>query len=289
MDWTRSDTYINVYLPREDGGDPRRYAQSNSPLFDAECVYKFSDEIVKDRKLFLGKKHMSLYEIYYKDGRDVNGKPGTPEMPGDGDTNDEKQEPEGQFVRRVQEKSARHSERTIQLPRVNKISISLEKKLRRLQNNHASRFNEPVSPWTSTGRVRGSNEGTLDRQLTQTEVARVKTNKQLARGLTHTQNISRLFKSAPASETRQVRILGLPPINRASAGGHGSPDMITARLSLAATGPIRPSSKPNKIWRQSTDLMSAGYSMERLVAPSARHLSTRGSSRLRSGYIHSNV
>ena len=250
-------------------------------------MYKFSDEIVKDRKLFLGKKQMSLYEIYYKDGREHGGKRVTIlDGRDDSDKDDDErrspneEEQEGMFGHRQQV----HNER-VQLPRVNKISLSLDRKLRRAQRTQLSRFNEPSTSW-SQHRQRTA-ENTSSSGSTGNHV---KANRQHTQGAARTQNMYRLFKkaqSAPLSETRHVRVLGLPPISRQQTGVQDSSDSaeaLRAKLGIGVTLPLRPSSKPNKIWRQTSNAFHSGYGYDSdahsVSMTSVGRLSTRGSSRL---------
>lgn len=58
-------SYINVYLPREEDSNlPDRNVPPPSPVFSVSSIYKFSDDVIKDRHLFLGRK--AFYHRYVK-------------------------------------------------------------------------------------------------------------------------------------------------------------------------------------------------------------------------------
>lgn len=278
MSFGRSDTYINVYLPREDGVDPRKYAQPSSPVFNSEEVYKFSDEIVKDRKLFLGKKQMSLYEIYYKDGKES----------GDNSIeNDENSENIDETDDHDTVHEHRYRKSKIELPRVSKLSISLDNRIRRPKQTSLTRFNEPVYSYGTHkgyGNAKYNPNQSLERQVTsynymQLANRRRVTNDTIRNSRDKMQNISRLFKKAQSapSEVRQVRSLGLPPVSRSNTSLTTLFPEITPNPSRAPTTaskirPIRPSSKPHRVWQQTTNVFLSGYEPSTSMEPGIKQM-----------------
>lgn len=282
MNYARSDTYINVYLPREDGDDPRTFIQENSPVFSSEEIYKFSDEIVKDRKLFLGKKQTSLYEIYYKDSRDCF------DSVENADIAPYKKETK---VNRNHEHENKHKHRKnrgpdpFKFPRVSKLSISLDNKLRRAEGTQVTRFNEPASMY---GTHRGINKydpnQSIDRQVTAHAYMHMTNRRRItsdsiktARVKTHT--VSRLFNNAQSapSEFRQVRSLGLPPISRSNTT---MTDFVPGFTTDASRAPsagkkvrlLRPTSKPHTIWQQTTNVYMQRYEPSTTITPRIKQM-----------------
>lgn len=65
--------FINVYLPREDGFDQTDLV-APSPIFTVDSIYKFSDQVLNDRHLFLGKKtlHHTQFDADDADSTGMN-------------------------------------------------------------------------------------------------------------------------------------------------------------------------------------------------------------------------
>lgn len=284
MNYARSDTYINVYLPREDGDDPRTFVEESSPVFSTEEIYKFSDEIVKDRKLFLGKKQTSLYEIYYKDSRDSDDFVGNAEIA---------QYNEEVNVNRDHEHENKHKHGRnrvpdpFKFPRVSKLSISLDNKLRHAQGSDIARFNEPAS---MHGRNRGYGthkydpNQSIDRQVTahaymhMTNRRRI-TSDSIKTARVKTQNVSGLFKKAQSapSEFRQVRSLGLPPISRSNTTMTAlipgfTRDAACVPCAAKRVPLMRPASKPHKIWQQTTNVYMQRYEPSTTITPRIKQI-----------------
>lgn len=274
MDLARTDTYINVYLPRVDCTDPRRYTQPSSPVFNGAGIYKFSDQIVKDRKLFIDKKHTSLYDIYYKDskenGRQIQRQDYFQTEETDNDTECDQ---DGNIPRR-QESHAND----VVLPRVNNVRLSLDRQLRRAKRTSKTRFNESVATQGSNRYVHTSHNADAD--TTSFEINTRRSGRLVTKGAARTRAISKLFKkaqSAPTSDLRQVRILGLPPVSRSNTSVHMSSENSAESKTQTPLGrslPLRPSSKPNKIWRQSTNVFMSGFSAISDLTPSVKKLHT---------------
>lgn len=299
MNFSRSDTYINVYLPREDGGDPRKLVPLNSPMFDKEKIYKFSEQVVKDRKLFLGKKQVSLYELYYKDKK----VPSTDEVKASASE-------EEKIVTSEDEEEIDHGDNsenkeiTDTKAPVKRVSLSLDSKVRKLRQ--LKRFNEPLNPYvtnkkkamlikkldseesettdvTRLDRFKGEPQpifhdsrerqrtfyfNSRERQRTFLDNQERQQTIHYYRGREETfyntrqkpfldntfklQAFPKPKKSMSAIETRTFRSLGLPPINRTQSAAFNSNKQLTA---VSKPMPLRPSSKPQKIWRQSTEAL----------------------------------
>jgi hypothetical protein len=281
MHFGRSDTYINVYLPREDGDDPRRYARPSSPVHCSGEIYKFSDEIVKDRKLFLGKKQMSLYEIYYKDNKECDDN--SIDL---SDTSDYEEENDGFDIRKrnvnySKDKNTDHFE----FPRVSKLSISLDNRLRRAQRSNMSRFNEPMQSYGK--QKQSANNGydpnqSLERQVTSYDYMRIANRRNVTsesiRNRQKTQTISKIFKKAHSatSDYRHVRSLGLPPISRSNTALTSLLPEINPGRSRAPTAsrvrPLRPSSKPHRIWQQTNNVLMNGFESSTAMEPGIKQL-----------------
>lgn len=280
MNFGRSDTYINVYLPREDGDDPRRYARPSSPVFCSDEIYKFSDEIVKDRKLFLGKKQMSLYEIYYKD----SGKEGEDNSMEISSDNEEESEPFETGKRNMQfykEKNTDHFE----FPRVSKLSISLDNRLRQAQRTNMSRFNEPVQSFGKqklTGNLGYDPNQSLERQVTSYDYMRIANRRNVTsesiKNKQKAETISKIFKKAHSAtgDYRHVRSLGLPPISRSNTALTSLFPEINTGYSRAPTASrvraLRPSSKPHKIWQQTNNVLMKGVEPSTAMEPGVKQL-----------------
>lgn len=289
MNLARADTYINVYLPREDGSDPRRYAQSNSPVFSGSGVYKFSDQIVKDRKLFIDKKNMSLYDAYYKDCKENRNRACADGNHGNDEDrtlaeNDDEVIDERDYNRRLDSyHGTQRSNEILHFPSVNNVRLSPDRLLRRARCTPISRFNEPpTAPGSSKYHRTHTNE---DNQVTSFEISR-KGGRLVTKGAARTRALAKLFKkaqSAPTTDLRQVRILGLPPITRTNTSVSSDiSETINAQLAQGRTLPLRPSSKPNKIWRQTSNVYMSEFSSTSDLTPTVKRLHT-GSSRLTVG------
>ena len=295
MDLARTDTYINVYLPRMDGVDPRRYTTTSSPLFNSDSIYKFSDQIVKDRKLFIDKKQMSLYEIYYKDSKGNGQRVFREGSKGEfepRDSKDSENDGEGLMLHRRNELQTYQNNA---LPRVNNVRLALDRQLRRAKRTPITRFNESAS---SDGPIRYQHVETsrdVDSQMTSFEITTRKSGRLVTKGAARTRAISKLFKkaqSAPSTCTdlRQIRVLGLPPVNRSSNSANVSGefnDVFKAQASQGRSLPLRPSSKPNQIWRQSTNVFLSEFSMLSDLVSTGKRLNT-GSSRRTANTIGDN-
>ena len=263
MHFARADTYINVYLPRPDGEEPRRYASPPSPVFNSQSTYKFSDQIVRDRPLFLGRKQMSLYEIYYKDNKD-----GAPEMVADAPDEKNQTENDTETDEKNKESETEKSTTFVGLPSVKKVSISLDYRVRKSARSiNARRFNEPLNAYiTNRKKVQTIHNfdpsETIERQLTTLEMLSKKREPIFSDSNTKIRTLHRIIKktqSAPADLIRTPRALGLPPIvigNGGLAAVNASPPTGKVTYKLAGKAmPVRPSSKPHSIWRQTTDLL----------------------------------
>ena len=306
MNLSRSDTYINVYIPREDGGDPRKLIPLTSPVFDMTKIYKFSEEVKKDRQLFLGKKQVSLYDLYYKVSKEhTENKTKKMEKEDVSSSEDEGEEEE--------EGEEHHHCDTIDTPNaVKKVSLSLESKVKK--SRKPRRFNEPLDSYVAKQKKimmnRTDSEQNLGRQISSYDLlkldrqqtvyenrARQQTfydNNERQRALFETRERQRTFydnrdrqqsfyssrqntfydssfrsqsfptpkKSLSAMETRIARNLGLPPINLGNQATqspvlYGNFRAIPSK-SMSKPIPIRPSSKPQKIWKRSTEVLLDG-------------------------------
>ncbi|KAL4239928.1 hypothetical protein ACF0H5_000725 [Mactra antiquata] len=270
MNLGRSDTYINVYLPREDGEDPRLYTKPMSPVYDSGEVYKFSDQIVKDRKLFIGRKQMSLYDIYYK-----NDKEGGENTPGSPANAEEPEEVDQEFDI---EPPPENKEIPIYRPtKISKVSISL----RRAEKIKAPRFNEPLTLYNSgKGHTPSIHDkaGNIDKQTfdivhNSSRRRRATTGNKGNSSTSRTYTISKLFKKIQSAPS-EFRSLGLPPISRSSTALTAiQPDYSydKQRAFVGTRGqPLRPSSKPNKIWNKSNSAYDRGYTSTSLIENATR-------------------
>lgn len=264
MNFARSDTYINVYLPRVDGEDPRDFARPNSPLFESDHVYKFSDEIVKDRKLFLGRKQLSLYEIYYKDNPN-----------GANDIKDKRHVNESVEIEEIEDENDsqqdgrdRCGDTHIELPSIKRVSLSLESQiLRAKRDSNLKRFNEPLNSYvTNRKRVQNINkfeptDGT-ERQTTAFEFLNAPRREgTYAEFLTRTKTMQRLLSKAVSAPTDTRSLRSLPPILL----GHTNRRPQTTLLHVTQASakepavprrlPVRPDSKHHKVWRQTNNLV----------------------------------
>lgn len=274
MNLARADTYINVYLPRVDGEDPRKWARPSSPVFHEEEVYKFSDEIVKDRKLFLDKKQMSLYEIYYKDDQD-------PENHSSGEVTSAEEAGQDATESDNATERAQRIQRFSKLPRVAKVSISLDQKLRRNHGGHLHRFNEHTFIKSHLTGNHYNPSQSLERQVTSynfKSANRRKFTPDIKSAKARTEHISRLFKkvqSAP-SDPSKFRTLGLPPIGRSNTAlttlvPDVTPDVNRLTSATSKTQPLRPSSKPHSIWRQTTNFLVPGTGSLTFLGSGTKH------------------
>ena len=322
MNLSRSDTYINVYIPRADGNDPRKLVPINSPMFGQDKIYKFSEQVKKDRKLFLGKKQLSLYEIYYRSKEGIVEKEGS-------EKDDEEQKVHSDQEEEIEvEKIPEHDNERVDdhicttdtyakesMPHVlgsavNKVSLSLDSKTRYEEDEarkvtKLKRFNEPLNSYVSnkkkaTMMKKLDAEDYLDRQETVYELlndpmqtvsdtikrpvtlnASPKRNQSIygsrerqysfynSRQKTfygtiyRSQPLTQPKKSLSAIETRTTHGLGLPPINLGSnktqSTSLGENVPLARGMSNLKALPVRPSSKPMKIYRQTSDVLLDGW------------------------------
>ena len=307
MKLSRSDTYINVYIPREDGGDPRRLLPLNYPVFDRAKIYKFSEEVKKDRKLFLGKKQLSLYEMYYKSNRGLRDDTQDNENKENETTKEETENSSSEEEDEV-EHHYHHGDNLNMSAPVKKVSLSLDSKLRKSKTPR--RFNETLNKYVTnktknmTSRLDAAQN--IERQVSSVDLLKLDRQSTVydnqSRQNTFYDNIERqrtlvdIRERQPTfhdsrdrqqlySETRQKtfydspyrlsafpasnksfssteasvgRSMGLPPIN---LGYHTTRSPVpysnfhaSASKSAPKRIPLRPSSRPQKIWRQTTDI-----------------------------------
>ena len=336
MDLYSSDTYINVYIPREDGNDPRKLVPLNSPMFGQEKIYKFSEQVKKDRKLFLGKKQLSLYELYYKSKEGL----------GENEASDNEEEETGNSDKGEEEETEarpgpenEHEDKHICTTdtyvkesishgmgsNVNKVSLSLDsqpkykesevKKLKKLK-----RFNEPLNSYVSnkkkaTMMKKLDAEDYVERQETIYNLLKVSTQtfsdsirrpgtfhvnpernqtiygsrerqysfynsrqKTFYGTIYRSQALPKPKKSLSAIETRTIQDQGLPPINLGSnntqsTGLGANVSLARSRSNLKAL-PMRPSPKPMKIYRQTSDVLLDGWT-PKLSDASRRYLAVQ--------------
>lgn len=322
MDLSRSDTYINVYIPRADGNDPRKLVPINSPMFGQDKIYKFSEQVKKDRKLFLGKKQLSLYEIYYRSKEGIVEKEAT-----DKDDEEHKVHSDKEEENETQERHERDNEHENDqicatdtyakesLPHVlgsivNKVSLSLDSQTRYKEDEvrkvtKLKRFNEPLNSYVSnkkkaTMMKRLDAEDYLDRQETvydlindpiqtvsETIKRPVTLNASSKRNQTiygsrerqysfynsrqktfygtiyRSQPLTKPKKSFSAIETRTIQGLGLPPIslgsNKTQSTSLGENVPLARSISNLKALPVRQSSKPMNIYRQTSDVLLDGW------------------------------
>ena len=328
MDLSRSDTYINVYIPRADGNDPRKLVPINSPMFGQEKIYKFSEQVKKDRKLFLGKKQLSLYEIYYRSKEGITDK----ELIGkDNKEHSVQSDEKGESEVETEEGNEHDKERADDhidhictadvyhkenMPHslsssVNKVSLSLDSQTSFMEDEvkkpmKLKRFNEPLNSYVSNKKKaimmkKLDAEDYMDRQETVYDLlnnpihtvsdtfkrpitlnaSKQKTNqtiygsrerqysfynsrqKTFYGSIYRSQPLAKPNKSFSAVETRTIQGQGLPPIDIGSNKLQSASTGVNVPFSRSVTNlkglPVRPSSKPMKIYRQTSDVLLDGW------------------------------
>ncbi|KAL3876468.1 hypothetical protein ACJMK2_034311 [Sinanodonta woodiana] len=220
MELARVDSYINVYLPRSDGlVNIKRNDPPSSPTFGQSGFYRFSEEIMKDRPLFLGSKTMSFYQMFSSQNSPT-----------------EMDSSEAYFSPPLDQES-------VILPAMKTINLSIhsgEKGTRR----PLKRFNEPLNTYI-TNIKRAQQMRTSDVNLSYPRLPREKTKIAYDGAFNH-QSIRkpiRSQKSQSAVETRQATSLGFPPLKPSGIG-------LTPRSQSAAVFPENTKTGQHQHWQQ---------------------------------------
>ncbi|KAK3612413.1 hypothetical protein CHS0354_032013 [Potamilus streckersoni] len=266
MELARADSYINVYLPRSDGlVNIKRNDPPSSPTFGPSGFYRFSEEIIKDRPLFLGSKTMSLYQMFPCHN-----------SPTEMDSSERHLSPSG-------------DQESVILPAMKTINLSInsgDKGARR----SLKRFNEPLNTYI-TNIKRTQQMRSSDVNLSYPRLSREKT-RIAYDGAFKLQSLRKPLKfpkSQSAVETRQTTSLGFPTLKPPRSE-------LTPRSQSAAVFPenkkltsqqqhrqqqqqksvrftngmhFRPLSKPQNIWQQSNEMLQ-----HREIPRLKRHRST---------------
>ena len=275
--------FINVYLPRMDGtlADMRNVSPP-SPVFTLENIYKFSDQVMHDRQLFLNRK---AYLTRYLPRRDNSS---------------------NEIQKKEKTKSAPvlisdREERESELPAINVVKLSLDASRGPVHSPRDRRFNERLSAYvTRKKKIQSTDddqhkENTKDSDTSEnvtsdTKKLNERANKLLGKPPLNTdavlrkprmrkglmffnRNSTNLDKNFFSRSATYLDKTLLPRLN-SPVKVQSQPTTLTlntertmwfpdsiisgAHLKFSAGGrlPTRPSSKPNKIWRQSTDNMS---------------------------------
>jgi len=253
--WTMDDegelrygqSHINVYLPRE---QPYKEVPPPSPVFDLDNIYKFSDEVQKDRHLFnFGRK--AFLHLYSKHNSMSN------------DKNNSKSSEE--------EKEDDFSE-------INVVRLRLDSAKSDTTSYRSSRmrFNERLSAYVTTKKKVQSNQ-TSERTLnTPRKVKKHKEDEKetfllpkawdtaQSRTTTATRKVRKGFRYRTAkSSTTGSPLPPLGPHQRSISKRDNLntertmwfPDAASPINTQYSRLPTRPSSKPHKIWRQSSDIL----------------------------------
>lgn len=241
--------YINVFIPRADGTivDPRKF-HPPSPIFTIEQIYKFSDDVKKDRHLFSHRK--PYFHSFYE---------GSPEQ--------------------MKDDASRNSEPTTfgsekeNNASVNVVKLSVDASTKAIPRIRDKRFNERLSAYV---RKKAEKTETTDHSVKESKTLAEKTNNILLKSPTHDLTPRRpkirrglTFHTAPPTRMDTIR---LPRLNSSTPTFSKQSTMLTLNTERTmwfpdyvidktyqkfgfGRHPIRPSSKPNKIWRQSTALL----------------------------------
>lgn len=248
-------SFINVYLPREE--DLNRQVPPPSPVFSMSNIYKFSDDVIKDRHLFLGKK--AFYHRYVK---------GEQRRHGNG---------------RVTQSSVRESPEPSETEEndcmnINVVRLALNaSSTEEAERKAKQRFNERLSAYVATQKKIKSAQN-------QTSLEPPKTSGTLP-SKTDTEQENTSFQtivplSTPTSPRRPRREMSFRTVSCANITTPRLPSLERAKTytmegylkertmwfpetaswgSTSAPGqgrmPTRPSSKPHNIWRQSTEFL----------------------------------
>lgn len=244
--------FINVYLPREDGFKHSELV-APSPIFTVDSIYKFSDQVLNDRHLFLGKK--TLHHTHF-----------------DGDDADSTGINSG--------RSSAFDERDSSLKTV-KLSLDASQQGIRYRNNR--RFNERLSAYIPNSKKsnevlkvkKQSKSATTPRLVNESNIRSNVTPRASTRGDSGSKrnnHIPVLRLGTPRRGLSVEKALssnteGLPPLSpQRSVTRQNSYFVKDEALwfpgsalrgidTKPSTVPLRPSSRQFNIWRQSTEML----------------------------------
>ncbi|OWF37803.1 hypothetical protein KP79_PYT06002 [Mizuhopecten yessoensis] len=254
-------SYINVYLPREeDTGLINKHVPPPSPVFTMSNIYKFSDDVIKDRHLFLGKK--AFYHRYVKGEQRRHGHGGSAQPVQPGGTSPDPSE----------------EEKDDECMNVNVVRLALNASSKEDVDRKAKqRFNERLSAYVTTQKKIKSaqNQNSLDgsktpgASSTTTDTEQENMSFQTILPLTNPNSPRRprrelSFRTVSCTNITTPRLPTLERAKTYTVEGYLKERAMwfpeTASWgSTSAPGqsrmPIRPSSKPHNIWRQSTEFL----------------------------------
>lgn len=243
--------FINVFIPRADGTivDPRKF-HPPSPVFTLEHIYKFSEEVKRDRHLFLDRKSY-FHGLYGGSLEQLN----------------EDDPKSGEQLQNAKEKESNAP--------MSVVKLSVDASTKAIPRIRDKRFNERLSAYVKK-KAAGERMETADHSVKETKTLAEKTNHllqkspiqdltprrpKIRRGLTfHTALLSRndmlrlpRLSSSTPSLSKQNTMLTL----NTERTMWFPDDVIDKTYNKFGLGrqPIRPSSKPNGVWRQSTALL----------------------------------
>lgn len=256
------DGFINVYLPREDGFDHGNLV-APSPIFTVDSLYKFSDQVLNDRHLFLGKKtiHHTHFDFDDVDSNGLNS--GRSSVLGEKDSN------------------------------VKTIKLSLDASQQGVNIRHRRRFNERLSAYVSNNRKynetvkikqysksatnprnvrevrsKGMRES-VSRGVRESSPRSIKdiSNKPRKNLITPVLTLGTPRRGVSFEKALKSDAIGLPPLNKTRTmtrqkSCFGKEDTFWFPSSaLRGIEPkhghatVRPSSRQFKVWRQSTQML----------------------------------
>ncbi|XP_062583091.1 uncharacterized protein LOC134244861 [Saccostrea cucullata] len=243
--------YINVFIPRADGTivDPRKFPPP-SPVFTLEHIYKFSEDVKRDRHLFLDRKpyfHGFFGESLEQLRDDVSR---------GGDSNQNSIERDNNA-------------------NVNVVKLSIDASTKAIPRIRDKRFNERLSAYVRKNAAVEKAE-TTDHSVKESKTLAEKANNILQKSPTQNltprrPKIRRGLTFHTVSPTKMSTVQ-LPRLNASTPSFSKQNTMLTLNTERTmwfpdyviektynkfglGRPPIRPSSKPSKIWRQSTALL----------------------------------
>lgn len=233
--------FINVYLPREDGINHGDVA-APSPIFTLDNIYKFSDQVLNDRHLFIGKKTIHHTKFDYDDLDSSVLNSGRSSALGDKDSN----------IKTI------------------KLSLDASQPGRNIRNRR--RFNERLSAYVSNNRKPSDNVKLKEYSKsarTPRSVRDVKVEKPKKNLLTPVLKLGKPGRGASFENAVKSDSVELPPLQTSRTSltrqksYFGKEDTFWFPSS-ALRGieqkplkhlPMRPSSRQFNVWRQSTELL----------------------------------